>query len=141
MREDIKELIQKNKIKTFGFRKSYAGLEKILEHDEKVIYICNGNFKINNNDKLEVDVFTTKDKKPTVFAITSKRLIFYFKVLLSEEYIQVPINELREYSFKRDGITGGVLRIITLTKKFDIDVNYKKETMETITEALEEAQK
>ncbi len=141
MREDIETLIKRNKIKTLGFKKSYIGLEKILKDNEKVLYVCNGNFKVNNNNDIKIDVFKIKGKKPAVFAISDNRLIFYFKVLLSEDYTQIPIKELREYNFKRDGISGGVLRITTLTKSFDLDLNYKKETMEAITNALEEARK
>lgn len=141
MREDIKILIKKNKIITFGYKQSYAGLEKLLEDNEKVFCVYNGNVRVNNNNELKIDVLKIKDKKPTVFVITNNRLIFYYKVLLNENYMQIPIEEMRGYDFKRDGITGGVLRIQSLTKSFDLDIVYRKETMQCITEALEEAKK
>ena len=60
MRKDIEELIKKNKIKTLGFKKSYAGLEKILKHNEKLLYVFNGNYMVNNINELEVNILKIK---------------------------------------------------------------------------------
>ena len=137
MRKDIQNLLKKNKILTLGFKKSYLGLERYLKDDEEVLYICNSNVLFNNSEELKVNIASGKGKKPVVFAITDKRLVIYFKVIGTEDFKQIPGKEIREYRFKHMKGFGSVVRIIALTQSFDLDLNWKKETLEAVTNALE----
>lgn len=141
MRKDIEKIIKDNKISTFGYKGSIKRLEQLLSLDEKVLYIMSGNVTFDPGEKMEVDILSIKDKEPAVLAITDKRIILIFKVLMSEKIDQFPIKEIREHRIVRNGLTGGKLRISTLTRKFDIDLNYKKETADTIDKILLELEK
>lgn len=137
MRNDIENLLKKNKFITLGFKKSYLNLERYLKDDEEVLYICNSNVLFNSTEEMKVNITSSKGKKPVVFAITDKRIVMYFKILGTEEFKQVPGKEIREYRFKHMKGFGSVLRIIALTQSFDLDLNWKKETIETVTSVLE----
>lgn len=141
MRNDIEKVIKDNKVNTFGYKGSIKRLEQLLSLDEKVLYIMSGNVSLDPGEKMEVDILSIKDKEPAILAITNIRIILIFKILMSEKIEQFPIKEIREHRIVRNGLSGGKLRISTLTRKFDIDLNYKKETADTIDRVLMELEK
>lgn len=127
MREDIKAALNKNKeinrmFSTFGFKKNYKRIENYLSEDETVLYIRNGNVKVNNQGKLKENAFSIKNKTPVILAVTDKRILIYFKILFDERLEQMPIKEIRSFDFKRNGLTSSVFRITGLTKSIDLDL-------------------
>lgn len=127
MREDIKAALNKNKeinrmFSTFGFKKNYERIENYLSEDETVLYIRNGNAKVNNQGELKENAFSIKDKTPVILAVTDKRVLIYYRILLDEKLEQIPISDLRSFDFKRNGLTSSVFRITGLTKSIDLDL-------------------
>ncbi len=127
MREDIKAALNKNKeinrmFSTFGFKKNYERIENYLSEDETVLYIRNGNAKVNNQGELKENAFSIKDKTPVILAVTNKRVLIYYRILLDEKLEQIPISDLRSFDFKRNGLTSSVFRITGLTKSIDLDL-------------------
>lgn len=136
MRSDIKRALENSGAVTLGFKGSLKKIEAYLDQDEEVFYMISTNATMNPGDKFVVDNMVIKGKEPVVFVITDKRVILYFKVLFSEKFEQFPINEIREYKFVRNSMVGSKLRVITLTKTFDLDLNYKQETIDIINQVL-----
>lgn len=127
MRDDIKAALNKNKeinrmFSTFGFKKNYERIENYLSEDETVLYIRNGNAKVNNQGELKENAFSIKDKTPVILAVTDKRVLIYYRILLDEKLEQIPISDLRSFDFKRNGLTSSVFRITGLTKSIDLDL-------------------
>lgn len=131
----IEYLLKKNKINTLGFKNAYKKIVSFISENEDLIDIRNGNINLNPNysSEINVNVISAKGKKPAIVAITNKNIIG------NEDYLRIPIQEVREYSFKRNVLAGSVLRVKTINGGFELDLNYKKETIETITKALDEA--
>ena len=141
MRDDIKKALDKNKeinklFTTLGFNKTYENLERYLSPEETVLYVRNGNIKINNTENLKENAFSIKDKVPAIVAVTDKRVLAYFKVLTNEKLEQFPIVEIRAYDFKLNSLHSSVFRITSLTKSFDIDLTPKKEEVEYLHNVL-----
>lgn len=126
MREDIKQAINDFEIKTFGNMKNIENIEKKLDTKEKVLYISPTNLKITNNSIKKVETL------PGIIALTSKRIIFHYKILLNESTEIIFLDEIRSINCYGNGLTGGHIEIHTLSKKYDLLVNYKKEIMEKI---------
>lgn len=127
MREDIKLALDKNKennklFNTLGFKKNYENIEKYISNDEKVLYIRNGNVRMNNTGDLKESGFSIKDKSPVILTITDRRLLIYYRILFDEKLEQIPIKEIRSFDFKRNGLTSSVFRITSLTKSIDLDL-------------------
>ncbi len=127
MRADIEAALNKNKeinrlFSTFGFKKNYKRIENYLSEDETVLYIRNGNAKIDNQGELKESSFSIKNKTPIILAITDKRILIYYKILLNEKLEQISISDLRSFDFKRNGLTSSVFRITGLTKSVDLDL-------------------
>lgn len=143
MREDIKVALNKNKeinrmFSTFGFKKNYERIENYLSEDETVLYIRNGNVKINNQGELKENAFSIKDKQPVILAITDKRVMIYYRILFDEKLEQIPISDLRSFDFKRNGLTSSVFRITGLTKSVDLDLTCNADEVKLLNDILSE---
>ncbi|MBU5439502.1 PH domain-containing protein [Tissierella sp. MSJ-40] len=141
MRADIKTALEKNKeinrlFNTFGFKKNYERIENYLSEDETVLYIRNGNVKIDNSGELKESGFSIKDKTPVILAITDKRVLIYFRVLFDEKLEQIPIKEIRTFDFKRNGLTSSVFRITSLTKSVDLDLTCNADEVKLLNDTL-----
>ena len=137
MRNDIEQLIKENKINTFGFKSCIKRLESILAAEEKVLYLVSGNATMDPKSKMEVDVLNIKNKEPVVLALTDRRIILIFKILMSERIEQFPNREIKEHRIIRNGLVGSKLRIATITRVFDIDLSYKKDTTDKLEQILQ----
>lgn len=141
MRNDIERLIKENKVNTFGFKSSIKRLESILSSEEKVLYLVSGNATMNPSSKMEVDILSIKDKEPVIMALTDQRIILIFKILMSEKIEQFPNREIREHRLIRNGLIGSKLRIATITRVFDIDLSFKKDSADRIEQVLQEIER
>nr|WP_246566685.1 PH domain-containing protein [Tissierella simiarum] len=121
---------------TFGFKKNYERIENYLSEDETVLYIRNGNVKIDNSGELKESGFSIKDKTPVILAITDKRVLIYFRVLFDEKLEQIPIKEIRTFDFKRNGLTSSVFRITSLTKSVDLDLTCNADEVKLLNDTL-----
>ncbi len=126
MRKDIEESLKKFNVNTFGNNKKIALVERRLSKDETVFYIAPTNAVIINcfNGK--------KDKRPGVFAITNKRLIFLYKVLFSESMEVIALNDIKTFNCSGDSITGSYLEIGTTSKSYNFLISYKKDIREEL---------
>ena len=143
MREDIKNALDRNKdankfFTTTGFKKNYERIEKFISKDEEVLYIRNGNVKMDSVGKLKENAFNIKDKSPVILAVTNKRLLIYFKILFEEKLEQIPIKEIRNFDFKRNGLTSSVFRITSLTRNIDFDLPANEEEILLLNNVLAE---
>lgn len=141
MRDDIERALQKNKeanklFNTAGFKKNYERIEKFIFDDEEVLYIRNGNAKMDNLGTLKESAFSIKGKTPIILAVTNKRILMYFKVLFDEKLEQIPAKEIRSFDFKRNGLTSSVFRITSLTKSVDFDLTTNEEEILLLNNAL-----
>jgi len=141
MRVDIKAALDKNKeinriFSTFGFKKNYERIENYLSEDETVLYIRNGNVKIDNQGKLKENAFSIKGKQPVILAITDKRVMIYYRILFDEKLEQIPISDLRSFDFKRNGLTSSVFRITGLTKSVDLDLTCNADEVKLLNDIL-----
>ena len=140
MREDIERLIKDNKIFLFGSKSSIKRLEQIMSEEEKVLFLIPGNATMEPENEMKVDVLSIANKEPIILAITDRRTILIRKVLTNEKIEQFPNKEIREHRILRDGLVGGKLRIVTLTRTFDIDLNCKKELVNRIDGILQKVE-
>lgn len=141
MRADIKEALDKNKkankiFSTFGFKKNYERIENYLMEDETVLYIRNGNAKIDYHGELKENAFSIKDKMPVILAITDKRILIYYKVLFNEKLEQIPISDVRSFDFKRNALTSSIFRITGLTKSVDFDLTCNANEVKLLNDTL-----
>jgi hypothetical protein len=128
MRTDTERVIQEFGIKTLGNVKNIEKLEAKLHDNEEVIYISPTNVVISEANTRAVK------KLPGVCALTNERFIFYNKTLFNEYTDMVPIDEIRSLDCSGNGLTGGHIKISSITKTYDILVTYKKEVMASIQE-------
>lgn len=128
MRKDTAQIIQEYGIKLWGNEKKIEKLESKLHNNESIIYIAPTNVIIS-----EANPRTTK-KLPGVFALTNERFIFYNKTLFNEHTDILSLDEIKSLDCSGNGLTGGHIKVSTLTKTYDILVSYKKEVMDSITE-------
>lgn len=126
MRDDVEYAINKFKVKTFGNKSNIERVAGKLTKSEKVIYIAPTNAIISS-------ISTRKSEKlPGVLAITTERIIFSFKAMLSESTDIIPLTEIRIVNCKGNSITGSHIEINTITKNYDFLVSYKKEVRDEL---------
>lgn len=133
MREDTKQVIQKFNVPKFGNKKKIEKIDSRLHDDEEILYIAPTNAIITNSNTRK------KLKVPGVFALTTKRFIFHYKVALDESFDTVALDRIQSVNCYGNGLTGGHVQIDTLVKTYDILVTYKKEVMNFIRETFNEA--
>lgn len=126
MRKDVEEALKKYQVKTFGNKKNIERAESKLRNDEKVLLVLPSNVNITSVN------IRKRETLPGVFILTDKRILFIFKVLLSENMEAATLDAINSINCSGNGLTGGHIQIHTITKSYDILVSYKKNIMEMI---------
>ena len=130
MRNDIEDVLKQYGISTFGNKKGIERVESQLWNDEQVVYIVPTNAIIH-------DVNTaSKEKLPGVFALTSKRILFSYKMGFSEKTETFELSEIKNVDSYGNGISGGHIKIDTITKTIELLVTYKKDVMKQIQDMI-----
>lgn len=120
MRADVENVIKKFGVRTFGNKKNIEQVSSKLFENEQVIYIAPTNAVITT-------VATRKvEKLPGVFAITTKRIIFLYKIMFNESVDVMPLSEIKTVNCSRS-FSSNHIEINTLTKNYNFLVSYKKE--------------
>ena len=133
MRKDIEEALTRFKINSLGNKKNIESFELILKEDENVLYISPTNMEIINVNTRK------KERLPGVCALTNKRFIFQYKILLNTNIESISLDKIDSINAFSNGITGSHIQIHTITKTFDMLCSYKKEIMKNIEEIFENA--
>lgn len=133
MREDTQKMISKYQIRTFGNVQNIEHAEQFVETTEQILYITPTNAKVTT-------VGTHKTENlPGVFILTNSKILFVYKVLFNESVDSTPLNEIKDINCSGNGLTGGHIKISTLSKVYDIMVSYKKDIMYAAVSAIKEA--
>lgn len=135
MREDTESALAEFEIKTFGNQKNIAAAETLLHADEHVLFVTPTNITVTNANTRK------REALPGVVFLTDKRLVFQYKVLMSFSTEVVSLDEIRSVSGSGNGLSGGHVEINTLTKSFDILVNYKRDIVQRVQQVFEAASK
>lgn len=137
MRDDLRVELDKSSGIKIGYKSSIKSVEKYIASNEKILYVETGNVTYEPSGRLKADNFVAKGKEPCLIVITDSKLLLYYKMMSEERFEQYPASEIREYRYQRNSLVGSKLRIITLTKTFDLDLNYREETIKRAVDALD----
>nr|WP_296439680.1 SHOCT domain-containing protein [uncultured Acetatifactor sp.] len=133
MRDDVKELLEKYEISSFGNKKNIEKAEEKLQVGETVTLVLPTNAVLYT-------VNTGKKKKlPGVFLLTDKRILFCYKAGVSEAVDTISLSEVKSVDYSGNGISGGHIIIHALTKSLDILVTYKKKVMQEMVDTINKA--
>ncbi len=130
MRDDVKNLLAKYEISSFGNKKNIERAEEKLKEGEKVALILPTNAIIYSLGTKK------KEKLPGVFLLTDKRVLFCYKAGFSESVYTFSLSEVKSVDCSGNGISGGHIEIHTLTKSLDLLVTYKKMVMQEMLDTI-----
>jgi len=133
MRQDIEQALKKFEVGTFGIKGDLKRLEEKIDNDESVIYISPTNATITTTATRKVE------KLPGVFALTSRRIVFIYNVLLSHSMLTFDLSEIKSVNCHGNGLTGGHVEILTMVNAIDILVKYKKHIIQEIQKSFDNA--
>ncbi|WP_448255455.1 SHOCT domain-containing protein [Microbacterium aurum] len=133
MREDTEAALKTFEVNTFGRAGILSKLEEKLAADEAVIYIAPTNATVTTTASRKTE------KLPGAIALTSKRVLFTYKVLLDHKTISVDLAQVHSVTSSGNSLTGGHIQILTVVNTIDFLVKYKKESIAAIQEAFEAA--
>ena len=131
MRQDTEAALKQFDVSTFMSGGIIKKLEEKLTTDETVIYIASTNAKITTTSTGQTEAL------PGAIALTSKRIIFTFKVLLDHKTISVDLAQVHSVNSRGNSMTGGHIEVLTMVNTIDFLVKYKKETIAAIQQAFE----
>ena len=124
MRKDTEKALMEFKGSTVMQQKNIETLENMLWKDETVLFAKNTVIKITT-------VNTRQQEELPGFAIlTNQRFLFAHKVLWQHSVESVSIRDIQAVSCSGNGLTGGHIQIQTMTKTYDVMINYKKEIIQ-----------
>lgn len=133
MRDDVKQLLEKYGVSSLGNKKNIEKAEEKLQTGETVMLV----FPTN---AILYTVNTGKKKKlPGVFLLTDKRILFCYKAGFSESVDTISLSEVKSVDYSGNGISGGNIKIHTLTKSFDLLVTYNKKVMQEMVDTINKA--
>lgn len=134
MRDDIKAAMEKYD-EPFWWGKSALAKaeEELLQPDEAVLYASFTSVTITHANTRQANRY------PGVVFLTTKRLLFSHKLLLSFASEDIPLSEIRSVDCSGNGMSGSLIRVHTLTKSLSILVTYKKEMAQKILGAFQQA--
>ncbi len=130
MRDDIKQLLEKYGISSFGNKKKIEKAEEKLQVGEIASLVLPTNAVIYNVNTKK------KEKLPGVFLLTDKRILFCYKAGFSESVDTFNLSDVKSVDCSGNGISGGHIEIHTLTKSLDILVTYKKKVMQEMVDTI-----
>lgn len=133
MREDTEAALETFEVNTFGRAGILSKLEEKLPADEAVIYIAPTNATVTTTATRKTE------KLPGAIALTSKRVLFTYKVLLDHKTISIDLAQVHSVSSSGNSLTGGHIQILTVVNTIDFLVKYKKESIAAIQQAFESA--
>ncbi|WP_050636140.1 SHOCT domain-containing protein [Candidatus Stoquefichus sp. SB1] len=140
MKDTIIKIYEKNNQK-IGMMKSAAKyLDELMEIDENPIYATTCNIENNSNDdKLNINNLSMKNKTSGIVVVTNKRIMFCQKVLMQVIFKQINISDITSIDSKTTPLAGyGKLRIKGITEMLIIDCN-NHTVMQNITNAINKA--
>ena len=121
MRDDVKNLLAKYEISSFGNKKNIERAEEKLQEGEKVALILPTNAIIYSLGTKK------KEKLPGLFC---------YKAGFSESVYTFSLSEVKSVDCSGNGISGGHIEIHTLTKSLDLLVTYKKMVMQEMLDTI-----
>ncbi|GAB3046239.1 hypothetical protein GCM10027052_31120 [Parafrigoribacterium mesophilum] len=77
------------------------------------------------------------EKLRGAIALTSRRIIFTYKVLLDHKTISVDLVQVQGVNSRGNSMTGGHVEVLTMVNTIEFLVKYKKETIAAIQQAFE----
>lgn len=131
MRQDTVAALKQFDVSTFGRGGIINKLEERLTPDETVIYIAPTNVTVTTTATRKTE------KLPGAIALTSRRIIFTYKVLLDHKTISVDLAQVQSVNSRGNSMTGGHVEVLTMVNTIEFLVKYKKETIAAIQQAFE----
>ena len=113
MRQDTEAALKQFDVNTFARGGIINKLEERLSPDETVIYIAPTNVKVTKTATGKTEML------PGAIALTSRRIIFTYKVLLDHKTISVDLAQVHSVNSRGDSITGGHIEVLTMVNTME----------------------
>lgn len=140
MKDTIINIYEKNNQKIGMMKGAAKYLDGIMGTDENPIYATTCNIENNsNNDELNINNLSMKNKTSGIVVVTNKRIMFCQKVLMQVIFKQINIGDIISIDSKTMPLAGyGKLRIKSITEMLLIDCS-NQIVMQNITNAINKA--
>ena len=116
------------RIVTFSFKGAIDLINKNLLDSETVQYVMGANIGIlTKGEAVKIEPFKFKNKTAGILAITTKRILHCFNVLLDKKVEQILLDDINNVESKSNMLSS-VLRLQSVTNIMEIDINNKDVT-------------